>query len=428
MAIHIVQAGDTVYSIARQYGVSAQRILSDNGILNPRQLAVGQALLILFPQTVYTVRQGDTLYSIARQFGTQPMTLMQYNPEVVDTPVLRPGQTLAIRFSSQPQRQLRVNGYAYPYIQRNVLRRALPYLTTLTIFGYGFTEQGDLIGINDQPLINQAYEFAVAPVMLISSITEDGTFSGGRAKMLFENEQLQNRVIDNILAVMRQKGYLGLDVDFEYIEPEDADAYLRFVQNVTARMHAAGFFVNIDLAPKTSSVQRGLLYEAHNYETLGAVPDTVLLMTYEWGYTYGPPMAVAPLDRVRQVVEYAVTQIPTDKIMMGIPNYGYDWPLPFVQGTTAASIVGNEEAVRLAARTGAQILYDETAQSPYFEYYAQNRVEHIVWFEDIRSITAKLNLADEFSVLGVGYWNLMRPFAQNFMFLATQYQIQKIVV
>ena len=119
---------------------------------------------------------------------------------------------------------------------------------------------------------------------------------------------------------MREKGYVGLDVDFEYIQPEDSAAYVGFLQNATARLHAEGYFVNTDLAPKTSSRQRGLLYEAHDYGSIGAVSDTVLLMTYEWGYTYGPPLAVAPLDRVREVVEYAVTQIPVRKILMGIPN------------------------------------------------------------------------------------------------------------
>lgn len=427
MEIHVVRAGETVDFIAERYGVSAQRVLSDNGIQNPRELAVGQALLILYPQTVYTVRPGDTLYSIARQFSTQPITLAQYNPELAQTAVLYPGQVITIRFSEPLQRQIRINGYAYPYIRQAVLRRALPYLTTLTIFGYGFTEQGELIEINDQPLINQAYEFSVAPVMLISSITENGTFSGQRAKLLFENITLQNRVIDNLLAVMRHKGYLGLDIDFEYVEPADAAAYLRFVENVTRRMQEAGFFVNVDLAPKTSSEQKGLLYEAHDYGALGTAPDTVLLMTYEWGYTYGPPLAVAPLDQVRRVVEYAVTQIPAGKILLGVPNYGYDWPLPFERGVTAATVVGNEEAVRLAARFGAQIQFDGTAQSPYFEYYAQDKTEHIVWFEDIRSIRGKFDLADEFSLRGAGYWNIMRPFAQNFMFLAARYQIQKIV-
>lgn len=134
------------------------------------------------------------------------------------------------------------------------------------------------------------------------------------------------------------------------------------------------------------------------------------------GYTYGPPMAVAPLNKVRQVVEYALSEIPREKILMGIPNYAYDWPLPYESGVTKARVIGNVEAVRIAAENGASIQFSELAQSPYFTY-TSNEVSHEVWFEDVRSIEAKLNLAKEYNLMGVGYWNLMRPFRANWLLL-----------
>ena len=117
------------------------------------------------------------------------------------------------------------------------------------------------------------------------------------------------------------------------------------------------------LAPKVSADQRGLLYEGIDYRLLGENSDQVLLMTYEWGYTYGPPMAVAPINKVRQVLDYAVQEIPAEKILMGVPNYGYDWPLPFERGVTEARTIGNVEAVLLAAEYYAEIRFDETAQT-----------------------------------------------------------------
>ena len=113
-------------------------------------------------------------------------------------------------------------------------------------------------------------------------------------------------------------------------------------------MAQEGYQVSVAVPPKTSSEQRGLLYEGVDYRLLGENADTVFLMTYEWGYTYGPPMAVAPIEKVRDVVDYAVTQIPKDKLLMGIPNYGYDWPLPYERGLTRAMTIGNEEAVSIA--------------------------------------------------------------------------------
>ncbi len=145
---------------------------------------------------------------------------------------------------------------------------------------------------------------------------------------------------------------------------------------------------------------------------------------HEWGYTYGPPMAVAPIPSVRRVLEYAVTEIPPEKISMGIPNYGYDWPLPFVRGETAARSIGNQEAVAIAAANNAVIQYDETSQAPFFEYTSQG-TQHIVWFEDVRSILAKFRLVKEFGFPRVDYWQLMRPFRQNWLLLCTEFSLSE---
>lgn len=428
MIIHVVAPGDSVWSIASKYGVSQSRIISDNAISNPRNLVVGQALIVLRPAIIHTVRRGDTLSAIAREYSVTTMELMQNNPGLALNPVLTVGRQITVSFTEEKRGTVDINGYAYPHIDRNVLRKTLPYLTRLTIFGYGFTTEGELIPINDEPLIRLALEFKAAPFMLISSITEDGNFSGERASLLFRDVALQNKVLDRIIITMRQKGYHGLDVDFEYIEPRDAEFFFAFLRNAAARLHAEGFKLHVDLAPKTHADQPGLLYEAHNYEVIGSIADTVMIMTYEWGYTFGPPMAVAPLNRVREVVEYAVTEIPVQKIFMGIPNYGYDWVLPYEQGNSRATSIGNEYAAGLAARYGAQIMFDSTAQSPYFNYWDRGGRKHIVWFEDVRSIQAKYGLIDEFRLLGGGYWTVMREFAQNWMYAAANYNIRKSVL
>lgn len=425
MEIYVVQRGDSIWSVAQRFGVSPQRIISDNGISNPQTLAVGQALVILIPEITYVVRAGDTFTSIAREFGVTEMELLQNNPSLATSPFLWAGQPIVVKFQGEKTRDIVVNGYAYPYIRRDVLGRALPFLSTLTLFGYGFTMEGELIPIDDQPLIDLAYQFRAAPVMLLSSMTEDGNFDGQRASRLFQDTAFQEKVLGNVLAVMHQKGYQGLDVDFEYIAREDADAFLTFLRNVVNLMHADGFFVNTDLAPKISADQGGLLYEAHNYRAIGEISDTVLLMTYEWGYTYGPPMAVAPLNQVERVVRYAVTEIPPEKILLGLPNYGYDWILPFEQGVTRATSIGNQYAVEIAARNHVEIQFDELSQSPYFEYWGREGNKHIVWFEDARSMQGKFNVIDRFELLGGGYWNLMRPFHQNWALLNSRYRILK---
>ena len=149
-----------------------------------------------------------------------------------------------------------------------------------------------------------------------------------------------------------------------------------------------------------------------------------ILHSYEWGYTAGPPMAVAPLPNVRAVLDYAVTEIPPDKILLGVPNYGYDWPLPFVQGVTRAQSISNQRAIELAIQYDIAIQYDETSQSPYFYYTDTAGTVHEVWFEDARSLSAKLRLIAEYGFLGAGVWNLMRPFSQLWLAADALYDIR----
>lgn len=425
MYIHVVARGETVYSIAREYGVSWQRILSDNDIANPERLVVGQALLIVVPSEVYTVRRGDSISSVTASSGLTLWELMQYNPELIFNRTLQPGQQLVLSFFREKRGARRVLGYAYPHINRATLQRSLPYLSYLALFSYGFKEDGSLISIDDAELIRLSYDYGVGPVMVLSTIGEDGGFSTEKARSLLQSAELQETVLNNIIAAMQSKGYVGLDVDFEYIDADLKEEFVGFLGTAAGKLHQHGLFLNVALAPKTSSTQSGLLYEAHDYKAIGSIADSVLLMTYEWGYTYGPPMAVSPAPQVRQVVRYAVSEISPNKIYLGIPNYGYDWALPYEKGVTKASNIGNQYAVELAARYGAVIRFDESARAPYFEYRRDN-VSHVVWFEDVRSIETKYAITDEFSLMGAGYWTVMRPFSANWIYLAANYDIEKI--
>ena len=427
MIIHVVQPGETIYTIAAQYNISPQKIIIDNELENPNVLVPGQTLVILIPDIIHVVQPGETLADIARRYNTTTVKLLQLNPFIDFANQIMPGDQITISNIGENRGPVHVLGYAYPNIDRNVLMKTLPYLTYLTIFTYGITEEGELLGIEDEELIRMARDFGVAPIMLISTLTEEGTFSNELAHVILNDPEVQNNLIENVLQTLREKGYYGLDIDFEYVLPEDEEAFINFIQNVNDRISPEGYVLFTALAPKVSADQPGLLYEAHNYPRIGEASDRVLLMTYEWGYTYGPPMAVSPVDKVREVLDYAVTEIPRDITYMGIPNYGYDFLLPFVQGVSRADSVSNVEAVQLASEVGAAIQYDEVSQAPYFIYYDNEGKEHRVWFEDARSILAKLDLFSEYGFEGVGYWNVMRYFPQNWLVVSNLYDIAKVL-
>lgn len=423
MIIHIVKSGETVSSIARQYGVPQFVVTTLNNLEQIPNLVVGQALLILEPIQFHRVEEGETVFSIARQYGITVNRLYRNNPILRGRNIIYPGQTLVIAFETDRERKIEVNGYAYPFIDRNLLRTTLPYINFLTPFTYGITESGGLVDLNDEELISISKEYGVVPWMHLSTLTEQGNFSNELASLVLNNEDIQNNLILAVIQNMQNKGYGGLDIDFEFVFPQDAVLYGDFIGKLRNKLNPLGYDVIAALAPKTSDNQRGLLYEGHNYYAVGDNANAVLLMTYEWGYTYGPPLAVAPIRNVRQVVEYALGIIPPEKIFLGIPNYGYDWTLPYVKGESKADSISNVEAVQLAAEFGAEIQYDEGSQSPWFNYTDNDGRTHEVWFEDVRSIQQKFELIKEKNLRGAGYWNLMRPFQQNWSLLDYMFEV-----
>ena len=281
MIIYTVKPGDSVYSIARRYGLSEQRIIEENELRDPASLVVGQTLVLSQPTAVYTVAQGDTVYSIASRFGITPNQLWRNNPQLGGKGELIPGQELVISLPAPTLGRIDVGGYAYPNIDRDVLRKTLPYLTYLTLFTYGIRDDGTLIGIEDEELIELARSYGVAPIMLVSTLTEQGTFSNELAAQLLAAPAMQARLIADISRTLTEKRYAGVDVDFEYVEGQYAEAYVAFLEKLHARLNPLGYEVFVAVAPKYSADQPGLLYEGHDYAGLGAAADGVLLMTYE---------------------------------------------------------------------------------------------------------------------------------------------------
>ena len=400
------------------------RIIEDNEINPTAYLVIGQTLVIQIPSLLHTVQPGQTLSQIANMYGLSLRQLYRNNPSLEGCSLIYPGQSLVIQYDQPKEGVLSINGYAYPYIEPSLLRKTSAYLTHVIPFTYSFTPQGELIPLDDQEVLRISRSMGAGALLHLSSFVEDEGFSDSLAHQVLSNLEVQNRLITNLEQILHQRGYNGIDVDFEFIFPEDAELYAKFIHQLAKRLNPQGLSVTVALAPKTSADQPGVLYEGHNYALLGQAANDVFLMTYEWGYTYGPPMAVAPLNGVRRVVEYALTEIPSQKLWLGIPNYGYDWTLPFVKGQSKATSISNPYAVELARKYGAEIQYDQTAQSPWFRYYDENKREHEVWFEDARSIRAKLALIPEYQLHGVGYWNLMRPFPQNWRILNALYEIR----
>lgn len=316
MQIYVVEAGDTLAAIGRRFGVPAARIAYDNE-LTADHLVVGQALIILEPELTYEVKPGDSLFRIAQQFQITEEALLRNNSFLLDEDFLLPGRELVISYQGMENREIRLSGYAYSFIRNDTLEESLLYIGELLPFSYGFNEDGSLLEMNDAFLLEQAERFSVGKRMVLTPLDRQERFNNQLVVRLLSEPEVQRLLVSNILRTMGEKGYTALDIDFEFIPGQYREQYVEFVRYTAGMLREREYEVSVALPPKVSDDQPGLLYEGIDYGGIGGTADNVFLMSYEWGYKYGPPMAVAPIPSVRRVLDYAVTEIPREKIIMG---------------------------------------------------------------------------------------------------------------
>lgn len=427
MQIHVVQANQTLTGIAQAYGTTVADIAEANELPNPNQLVIGQALVIPIIGSFYWVQSGDTLWSISRKFQISYQELASINRIPINAP-LQIGQRLYI--PQIAKKSAEINAYVEPRgtsvapALENSAKEAAPYLTYLAPFSFQALRNGNL----KEPLLNNFPSIASNNnnvLMMVITNQENDQFSDELGRILLNDQTIQDTFIQNIVTTAKKYGFKDIHFDFEFLRPEDREAYNTFLRKAKKRFSQEGWLVSTALAPKTSADQKGKWYEAHDYKAHGEIVDFVVIMTYEWGYSGGPAMPVSPIGPVRTVLQYAISEMPSTKIMMGQNLYGYDWTLPFVEGSTARAL-SPQAAIQLAAENKVSILYDYTAQAPFFKYTntTTNKL-HEVWFEDARSIQAKFNLVKELKLRGVSYWKLGLPFPQNWLLIVENFNVTK---
>ena len=425
MQIHVVRSGETLFRIAQAYGISSQVITSANQVPDPNRLVVGQTLVIPISGQYHWVQQGESLWMISRRYKVSVEEIVRIN-KLQNPNNLPVGVRLYL--PQKPKLTVETNAYIDPRSTTarsgEAVDKVGEYLTYLAIFTYAVNRDGSLTPVEDRSSLEAALKDRVLPLLVLTNF-EKGQFSTEIATTIFTNEALQDRVLNQALQIMAEKGYKGLDFDFEYLGAENRERYVRFLRKAKQLLKTRGYFISAALAPKLSTEQKGLLYEGHDYQAIGQVVDFIFFMTYEWGWSGGSPMAVSPITQMRKVMEYAVSVVPKQKIMLGMPLYGYDWTLPYVPGGKFAKSISPQRALQLALRYGVSIKYDKVSQAPWFRYKDEQGQQHEVWFEDARSVQAKFDLVKELGLRGFYYWVLGNDFPQNWLLIQDNFVVRK---
>ncbi|MDP4090766.1 MAG: glycosyl hydrolase family 18 protein [Bacillota bacterium] len=225
-------------------------------------------------------------------------------------------------------------------------------------------------------------------------------FDGNIAKSVLESITNRQALENNLLSAVKANGYKGVNIDLEGVFYNDRSYYTTFVQELYKLLKPLGYSVTLSVPAKTSDNTTDSWSGAYDYAALSQYSDQIAIMTYDEHYPGGTAGPVASIGWVQNVVKYAVTVIPSSKIMLGVAAYGYDWSSA---GTKAYGISG---MYNLAASNGATVMWDDTSKSPYFNYTDSSGVSHSDWFENSQSVGYKLDLVNSYNLNGIAIWRL----------------------
>jgi len=265
------------------------------------------------------------------------------------------------------------------------------------------------VGVKDNTAVLSGYdsEFLRSArdkhrLVLLAMVRNTG-FSRENAHRILTEPRLREQAVQAIVAMVKEKGYDGLNIDFENVAPPDRLYLGQFMERLNTAL-GDKHLLTMAVPAKTWDNPNHGWSGAFDYRVLGAICDFLIPMAYDEHWSTSVPGPVASHGWVDAVVRYAVKAVSRDKLLLGIPLYGYDW---LDSGApNKAQALTTPQALQRAADHGAQIILSDTTGTPFYRYRAQDGSLRIVHFEDLRSLESKLKLAKAYGLRGVVFWRL----------------------
>ncbi|MBL0387324.1 LysM peptidoglycan-binding domain-containing protein [Tumebacillus sp. ITR2] len=426
MYIHLVKKGENLQGIARAVGVEADQIAQVNG-LETDVLLPGTTLLV--PTQVptlletYTIKERDTLRKIANQFHIPEKILLAAN-QTLARESLPVGRVLTIPLPVLQKKQIEVNlrlEVQGEYEELATLDDAVDHISSLSIAAALAAEDGTL----RMPPLYESRKTAVQGSEPAFSAQESAPARPVRLMLLVapEDETAAERIVtygpsrqeffQQLRPWIAQDEFAGIHLEFTNLPVSARSAFTRFVRELALRVHQKRGKLYIAVPPHDNEER------AYDIGLLQTFADRIVWNAEEaYGRVDGPPMALTPLHLVRRSLGYALTFIPREKLLLGLPFYGFDWPMPYKSDKLASLVLfGPEVDPDVVTELPQQIHWDDRAVTPMYTYRAEDGQLRQVWYEDQRSIAAKLCLVHDLGLAGVsvqvqgiampGYWPLL---------------------
>ncbi|NMB39143.1 MAG: SH3 domain-containing protein [Firmicutes bacterium] len=273
-------------------------------------------------------------------------------------------------------------------------------LTSIAPWSWSLDSYGNLTGDFDAASLGEVLEFAGNRQLKTYALVHNmfsGSFDSRVISNFINNKYAAKQAVEQIHQTLINWGLSGINLDLENVPAADKDALTEFVAELSRKLQPDGLEITMAVPAKTSDNANSDYTGAYDYAQLSKYVDKLVIMAYDQHYRGGTPGPIASVQWVESVIQYTLSQVPADKIVLGIPNYGYDWP----KSGTAQGLTYNQ-TMQLAASEGANVRWQSNDKVPYFKYGNG----HEVWFENRYSIKYKLELVNKYKLNGIALWRL----------------------
>ncbi|SDN45522.1 LysM peptidoglycan-binding domain-containing protein [Bacillus sp. OK048] len=421
MGVHVVGTGENLWAISNQYGVPIQTIVELNSLPSANVLVPGLALYLpdnQLPIRSYQIKPGDQIWQLAQQFNTGISTILGANPGI-EPNRLSIGQMINI--PSPVKLEISTLGFLVPSGASSVLgvlESLAGQLTYLAVVAYSFTSEGYAYNlIEDTAIVARSRQLNIIPLLMIRNFT-GVDFSAELAGHVLGNPSFRRNLVLSIVNLTRHRGFGGVSIDFEFIPPPQRNDFNLFLRELKVAL--GDLILHVNVHAKTADLPTNRIVGAYDYAAIGNAADIVAVMTIDYGYPGGPPDPIAPIWWIEEVVQYALTKMNPRKLQIAMPLYGYDK----VVGTNVTHAMSVVSAQNQAISTGSPIEFDQRSMSPWYRHW-KSGVEHVVWFEDIRSFIEKYRVIDVYNLSGTTYWQISLAAPQNWVYLRRNITVVK---
>lgn len=315
--------------------------------------------------------------------------------------------------SNQPIKQLKVAAWMPTNWDtedaKSSFENNLGLWDTISPFWYNLEEDGKLSskgGAANPHLINLAKK---NNILVIPTITNN--YDKEKTSKVLANQDVLNSHIETIYNEVVVRGYDGIDIDYENMAPENKAKFLEFIQKLAEKLHSQGKLISVTSQPKQSDSDTWAGPGAMDYLELGKVVDQFRVMTYDFHRMGNIPGPIAPVEWIKKVGEYTKSKIPKEKIYMGIPFYGYDW---CISGSGTDGGVVWDGVQNILEKYKPTVEWDDKAKEPWFLYIDDEKNTQVIYFQNAKSISYKLDAILDLDVAGLAIWRLGSEDPENF--------------